>query len=113
AAVVNHYNVQPIFDVYASSDRRDLGAVARAVDRIIAQEHGKLPRGTTINVRGQVQSMRSSFTGLGLGILFAIVLVYILLVVNFQSWLDPLIIIMALPGALAGIVWILYITHTT
>jgi CzcA family heavy metal efflux pump len=113
AAVVNHYNVQPIFDVYASSDRRDLGAVARAVDKIIAKEQGSVPRGTTINVRGQVQSMRSSFTGLGLGILFAILLVYIILVVNFQSWLDPAIIIMALPGALAGIVWMLYITHTT
>jgi CzcA family heavy metal efflux pump len=113
AAVVNHYNVQPIFDVYASADRRDLGGVARAVDKIIAREQGNLPRGTTISVRGQVQSMRSSFTGLGLGILFAIVLVYIILVVNFQSWVDPAVIIMALPGALAGIVWMLYITHTT
>ena len=111
--VVNHYNVQPIFDVYASADRRDLGGVARQVDEIIAKARGSLPRGTTINVRGQVQSMRDSFTGLGLGILFAIVLVYIILVVNFQSWLDPLIIIMALPGALAGIVWMLYISHTT
>jgi CzcA family heavy metal efflux pump len=113
AAVVNHYNVQPIFDVYASTDRRDLGSVARAVDEIIAKEQSTLPRGTTISVRGQVQSMRDSFTGLGLGILFAIVLVYIILVVNFQSWLDPAVIIMALPGALAGIVWMLYITHTT
>jgi CzcA family heavy metal efflux pump len=113
AAVVNHYNVQPIFDVYASADRRDLGGVARAVDEIIEKEQGKLPRGTSISVRGQVQSMRDSFRGLGLGILFAIVLVYIILVVNFQSWLDPAIIIMALPGALAGIVWMLYITHTT
>jgi len=111
--VVNHYNVQPIFDVYASADRRDLGGVARQVDEIIAKARGNLPRGTTINVRGQVQSMRDSFTGLGLGILFAIVLVYIILVVNFQSWLDPLIIIMALPGALAGIIWMLYVTHTT
>ncbi|HEY4305529.1 MAG TPA: efflux RND transporter permease subunit [Gemmatimonadaceae bacterium] len=111
--VVNHYNVQPIFDVYASADRRDLGAIARRVDEIIANEKPNLPRGTTINVRGQVQSMRDSFTGLGFGILFAIVLVYIILVVNFQSWLDPLIIIMALPGALSGIVWMLYITHTT
>jgi CzcA family heavy metal efflux pump len=113
AAVVNHYNVQPIFDVYASADRRDLGGVARAVDQIIEKEQGNLPRGTSISVRGQVQSMRDSFRGLGLGILFAIVLVYIILVVNFQSWLDPAVIIMALPGALAGIVWMLYITHTT
>ena len=112
-AVVNHYNVQPIFDVFASADRRDLGGVARQVDAIIRKAQADLPRGTQIVVRGQVQSMRDSFTGLGLGILFAIVLVYIILVVNFQSWVDPLIIIMALPGALAGIVWMLYVTHTT
>ncbi len=112
-AVINHYNVQPIFDVYASADRRDLGGVARDVDAIVAKAQRTLPRGSQIVVRGQVQSMRDSFTGLGLGILFAIMLVYIILVVNFQSWLDPLIIIMALPGALAGIVWMLYITHTT
>jgi multidrug efflux pump subunit AcrB len=113
AAVVNHYNVQPVFDVYVSADRRDLGGVARDVDAIVAKTQSSLPRGSQIVVRGQVQSMRDSFTGLGLGILFAIMLVYIILVVNFQSWLDPLIIIMALPGALAGIVWMLYVTHTT
>jgi multidrug efflux pump subunit AcrB len=112
-AVINHYNVQPIFDVYAAADRRDLGGVASAVDAIVKKAQGRMPRGTQIVVRGQVQSMRDSFTGLGLGILFAIGLVYIILVVNFQSWLDPLIIIMALPGALAGIVWMLYVTHTT
>ncbi|MEO8335759.1 MAG: efflux RND transporter permease subunit, partial [bacterium] len=112
-AVVNHYNIQPVFDVYASADRRDLGGVAREIDRIIEKERGALPKGSQITMRGQVQSMRTSFTGLGLGIVFAILLVYILLVVNFQSWLDPLIIIMALPGALAGIVWMLFITHTT
>jgi CzcA family heavy metal efflux pump len=112
-AVVNHYNVAPVFDVYASADRRDLGGVASEIDKVIAKAQATLPRGTSIVVRGQVQSMRSSFTGLGLGILFAILLVYIILVVNFQSWLDPLIIIMALPGALAGIVWMLYLTHTT
>ncbi len=111
-AVVNHYNVQPVFDVYASADRRDLGGVARDIDAIIAKAQPTLPRGTQVVMRGQVQSMRSSFTGLGLGIVFAILLVYIILVVNFQSWLDPLIIIMALPGALAGIVWMLYVTHT-
>ncbi|HEX3868570.1 MAG TPA: efflux RND transporter permease subunit, partial [Gemmatimonadaceae bacterium] len=112
-AVVNHYNVQPIFDVYASADRRDLGGVAHDVDAIVAKMQKSLPRGSQIIVRGQVQNMRDSFTGLGLGIVFAIALVYIILVVNFQSWLDPLIIIMALPGALAGIVWMLYVTHTT
>jgi CzcA family heavy metal efflux pump len=112
-AVVNHYNVQPVFDVYASADRRDLGSVARAIDELIAQETPTLPKGTQLVMRGQVQSMRSSFTGLGLGIVFAILLVYIVLVVNFQSWLDPLIIIMALPGALAGIIWMLFVTHTT
>ena len=112
-AVVNHYNVAPVFDVYASADRRDLGGVARDIDRLIAKAQPTLPRGTQIVVRGQVENMRSSFRGLGLGILFAILLVYIILVVNFQSWLDPLIIIMALPGALTGIIWMLYLTHTT
>jgi len=112
-AVVNHYNVQPVFDVFASADRRDLGGVAREIDAIIQRAERTLPKGSSIVVRGQVESMRTSFTGLGLGILFAIVLVYIVLVVNFQSWLDPLIIVFALPGALAGIVWMLYLTHTT
>ena len=112
-AVVNHYNVAPVYDVFAGTDRRDLGGVASDVDKIIVKARKTLPRGTTIVMRGQVESMRTSFTGLGLGILFAILLVYIILVVNFQSWLDPLIIIMALPGALAGIVWMLYVTHTT
>jgi multidrug efflux pump subunit AcrB len=112
-AVVNHYNVQPVFDVYASADRRDLGAVAREIDNVVAKMKPNFPKGTQVTMRGQVESMRSSFTGLGLGILFAILLVYLVLVINFQSWLDPLIIIMALPGALAGIVWMLFITHTT
>ncbi len=112
-AVVNHYNVAPVYDVSAGTERRDRGGGACEVDRIMAKPQPTLPRGTTLVMRGQVQNMRSSFTGLGLGILFAILLVYIILVVNFQSWLDPLIIIMALPGALAGILWILYLTHTT
>ncbi len=112
-AVINHYNVAPVFDVFASTDRRDLGGVASDIDRIVANARKTLPRGSTIVMRGQVLSMRTSFTGLGFGILFAILLVYIILVVNFQSWLDPLIIIMALPGALAGIVLMLYVTHTT
>jgi multidrug efflux pump subunit AcrB len=112
-AVVNHYNVQPVFDVYASADRRDLGAVAREIDEVVAKMKPSFPKGTQVTMRGQVESMRTSFTGLGLGILFAILLVYLVLVVNFQSWVDPLIIIMALPGALAGIVWMLFVTHTT
>ncbi|HEV7990560.1 MAG TPA: efflux RND transporter permease subunit [Gemmatimonadaceae bacterium] len=112
-AVVNHYNVQPVFDVFASADRRDLGGVAREIDAIVAKAAPNFPKGTQVTMRGQVESMRTSFMGLGLGILFAILLVYLVLVVNFQSWVDPLIIIMALPGALAGIVWMLFLTHTT
>ena len=112
-AVVNHYNVQPVFDVFASTDRRDLGGVASEIDALVKRAQATLPQGSQIVVRGQVESMRSSFTGLGFGILFAILLVYVLLVVNFQSWLDPLIIVGALPGALAGIIWMLYLTHTT
>ncbi|MEH2193508.1 MAG: efflux RND transporter permease subunit [Nostoc sp.] len=111
--VVNHYNIQPVFDIYANSSGRDLGGVASDVNRIIADYQKKLPKGSQINVRGQVQTMNSSFLGLGLGLVFAIVLVYCLMVVNFQSWLDPLIIMMALPSALAGIVWMLFVTRTT
>jgi multidrug efflux pump subunit AcrB len=112
-SVINHYNVQPVFDIYANVAGSDLGAVSDAVDQVVKKVQPTLPRGTTIAVRGQVQSMRAAFTGLGLGLVFAIVLVYLLMVVNFQSWLDPLIIVMALPGALAGIVWALFITQTT
>jgi CzcA family heavy metal efflux pump len=112
-AVVNHYNVQPVFDIDANVTGRDLAGVARDVDRIVTAARDSLPRGTTLVVRGQVESMRTSFTGLELGLAFAIILVYLLMVVNFQSWLDPAIIIMALPGALAGIVWSLYLTQTT
>jgi len=112
-AVVNHYSVQPVIDVYASTQDRDLGSVAKSVDQIVHGFDGKLPRGTRIVVRGQVSTMRSSFIGLGVGLLGAIVLVYLLIVVNFQSWLDPFIIISALPGALAGICWFLLLTHTT
>ncbi len=112
-AVVNHYNVQPAFDVYANTQDRDLGGVARDVDKVVNRYKDKLPRGSSLVVRGQVESMRTSFLGLGLGLLFAVVFVYLLMVVNFQSWLDPFIIIMALPGALAGIVWALFATSTT
>ncbi len=112
-AVVNHYNVQLTYDVYANVQGRDLGGVARDIDRVIAEFTPKLPRGSTIVMRGQIESMRSSFVGLGFGLLFAILLVYFLMVVNFQSWLDPFIILMALPGALAGILWMLFVTQTT
>jgi len=112
-ATVNHYNVQPIIDVYASTQDRDLGGVAADTEKVLQSFDGKLPRGTHIVVRGQVSTMRSSFIGLGVGLVGAIVLVYLLIVINFQSWLDPFIIITALPGALAGICWFLLLTHTT
>ena len=112
AAVVNHYNVQPVLDVYASTDGRDLGSVSTDVNKILAGYKGHLPRGSRIVVRGQVETMSSSFFGLGVGLLMAIVLIYLLIVVNFQSWLDPFIIITALPGALAGICWLLLLSHT-
>jgi CzcA family heavy metal efflux pump len=113
AATVNHYNVQPVMDVYASTQDRDLGAVAADTDKVLKTFDGKLPRGTHIVVRGQVATMRSSFFGLAVGLAGAILLVYLLIVINFQSWLDPFIIIAALPGALAGICWFLLLTRTT
>ena len=109
---VTHYNVMPVVDIYGSVDGTDLASVARQVDRIVAQANKKLPRGSRIVVRGQILTMRSSTVGLLGGLLFAIGLVYLLIVVNFQSWLDPFIIIAALPAALAGIVWFLFITAT-
>src|SRR5246500_5764722 len=112
-ATVNHYNVQPIIDVFASTQDRDLGAVAADTQKVLKSFDDKLPRGTHIVVRGQVSTMRSSFIGLGVGLVGAIVLVYLLIVINFQSWLDPFIIITALPGALAGICWFLLLTRTT
>ena len=113
AATVNHWNVAPVIDVYASTQDRDLGAVAADTDKILQTFDGHLPRGTHIVVRGQVATMRSSFFGLGVGLVGAILLVYLLIVINFQSWLDPFIIIAALPGALAGICWFLLLTRTT
>ncbi len=112
-AVVSHYNIQPVMDVYASIQGRDLGGVARDTRKIIAEAQKHLPRGTDIVMRGQVETMTTSFFGLGVGLVMSIVLVYLLIVVNFQSWLDPFIIITALPGALAGIAWMLLLTHTT
>ena len=102
-ALVSHYDIQPVMDVYASIQGRDLGGVARDTRKIIAAAQKNLPRGTEIVMRGQVETMTSSFVGLGVGLVMSIVLVYLLIVVNFQSWLDPFIIITALPGALAGI----------
>jgi len=112
-AVVSHYNVQPVIDVYASNQGRDLGAVAKEAMEVLKPFQQHLPRGTQFMVRGQAETMKSSFVGLGIGLVLAIMLVYFLIVVNFQSWLDPFIIITALPGALAGICWILLLTRTT
>jgi len=111
--IVNHYDVWPVFDVYANVDRRDLGGVGAEVEKIMREEEPHLPRGTTFALRGQVQTMQSSFFRLGLGMAFAVVLVYLLMTVNFQSWLDPFIILTALPGAIAGILWMLFVTGTT
>ena len=111
--IVNHYNVAPVFDVYANVDRQDLGTVGKAVGAIVAGEQSSLPRGTTLILRGEYDTMQSSFFRLGLGIVFAVVLVYLLMAVNFQSWLDPFIILTALPGAMAGILWTLFVTRTT
>jgi len=112
-ASVSHYNVQPMINVYASVSGQDLGSVAKEVTKRVAEIEKHLPRGSHIVIRGQVQTMNTSFIGLGVGLVGAIVLAYLLIVVNFQSWLDPFIIITALPGALAGICWMLLFTHTT
>lgn len=111
--VINHRDVQPVFDIYANVQDRDLGGVARDVDAVIKELAPTAAKGTTIQVRGQVASMRTAYRGLGLGLAFAVLLVYLLMVINFQSWLDPLIIVTALPGALAGIAWALFATQTT
>jgi len=111
--IINHYNVWPVFDVYANTDRRDLGSVGAEIEKIMHEEEAHLPRGTTLTIRGQYETMQSSFFRLGLGMAFAVVLVYLLMSVNFQSWVDPFIILMALPGALAGILWMLFVTDTT
>jgi len=112
AGLVSHYDAQPIIDVYGSVEGTDLATVASKVERVIADNQASLPHGSQIFLRGQIETMHSSFQGLIYGLLFSIVLVYALIVVNFQSWLDPFIIIVALPGALAGIVWMLFITGT-
>jgi len=111
--IINHYNVWPVFDVFANVERRDLGSVGAEVLRIMREEEPRLPRGASFSLRGQVDTMRTSFFRLGLGLIFAVVLVYLLMTVNFQSWLDPFIILMALPGATAGILWMLFLTGTS
>jgi multidrug efflux pump subunit AcrB len=111
--IVNHYNVWPVYDIYANVDRRDLGGVGRDVEHIMQEEEPKLPRGTSFTLRGQIETMQSSFFRLGIGMVFAVMLVYLLMTVNFQSWLDPFIILTALPGAVAGILWMLFVTGTT
>src|SRR5438552_2381031 len=110
--VISHYNVQPVLDVLAASDRADLWSVASAVEGIVDEVRPTLPRGTFITIRGQAETMRTSFTALAGGMVLAVLLVYLLMAVNFQSWLDPLIILMALPGAMAGVLWMLFVTQT-
>jgi multidrug efflux pump subunit AcrB len=111
--VVSHYNVAPVIDIFGGVSGRDLGGVAGDINKVIDAARSQLPRGSRVVIRGQVQTMRSSYIGLLTGLVFAILLDYLLIVVNFQSWLDPLIMISALPAALAGIAWFLFITHTT
>ncbi len=111
--IVSHYSITPTIDIYASAEGRDLGAVSDAINRIIADNRSGVPKRSQVAVRGQAVTMASSYTQLLGGLLFAVVLIYLVIVVNFQSWIDPFIIITALPGALAGIVWALFITGTT
>jgi multidrug efflux pump subunit AcrB len=111
--VINDYNIRRVVDIFGSVQDRDLGGVGRDVLRVVDANRRQLPRGSFLNVRGQLRTMEDSYRGSLVGLGFAIVLVYLLIVVNFQSWLDPLIIITALPAALAGIVLFLFATHTT
>ena len=111
-AVISHYNIQPVLDVLTGVQGADLWSVSSAVEQVVDEVRPTLPRGTYITIRGQAEAMRSSFTTMASGMLLAVVLVYLLMAVNFQSWLDPLIILMALPGALAGVLWILWLTQT-
>jgi CzcA family heavy metal efflux pump len=113
APVVSHYNIQPVIDIYATPQGRDLGAVAGEVKAAIKDLDSQKPKTITVTIRGQYATMNSAFSGLAFGLVGAIILIYLLIVVNFQSWLDPFVIVMALPGALAGIVWMLFVTNTT
>jgi multidrug efflux pump subunit AcrB len=109
---VSHYNIAPVLDIFGNAVNTDLASVAGKIEQLLADVKGELPRGSQVAVRGQVQTMRSSFVGLLGGLVFSILLVYLLIVVNFQSWIDPFIIISALPAALSGVVWFLFVTHT-
>ncbi|QEE30746.1 efflux RND transporter permease subunit [Terriglobus albidus] len=111
-ATVSHYNARPVIDIDGAVEGTDLASVAKRINQIVANHQKELPRGSQIFIRGQIQTMKDSFEGLIFGLIFSVVLVYALIVVNFQSWLDPFIIISALPGALCGIVWFLFLTHT-
>jgi CzcA family heavy metal efflux pump len=111
--VVSHYNVQPVIDIYGAAQDRDLGAVAADIDRILDETRAEVPRGSYVVLSGQVHTMTTAYSQLYFGLAGAVVLIYLVIVVNFQSWLDPFIIITALPGALAGIIWILFMTGTT
>jgi multidrug efflux pump subunit AcrB len=110
---VSHYNIRRTLDIYGNVQGRDLGGVSRAIDEVVAKHRKDLPKGSFVVVRGQIETMKDSYLGLIGGLGFAIILVYLLIVVNFQSWLDPFIIITALPAALAGIVLFLFTTGTT
>jgi multidrug efflux pump subunit AcrB len=111
--VVSHFNVQPVIDIYGAVQGRDLGSVSRDIQRLLDDTHKDLPKGSYVLLSGQVNTMTSAYSQLYFGLAGAIVLIYLVIVVNFQSWLDPFIIITALPGALAGIVWMLFMTGTT
>ena len=111
--VISHYDVQPTIDIFATTQDRDLGGVSHDIEEILKETSKDVPKGSTVVLRGQTEAMNASYSGLLFGLLGAIVLIYLLIVVNFQSWLDPFVIITALPAALAGIVWMLFITHTT
>jgi multidrug efflux pump subunit AcrB len=110
--VVSHYAISPALDIYAAVQGRDLGAVTDDIQRVLKETKAQVPKGTSVSLRGQVTTMNTAFSGLGFGLIGAIVLIYLLIVVNFQSWIDPFVIITALPAALAGIVWMLFATHT-
>jgi multidrug efflux pump subunit AcrB len=113
AEAIDHYDIRPVYDIEASLDRRDLGGVASDIRKIIDDYKKQLPQGSKIDLRGQAETMNDSFLRLGLGIIFAIILVYLLMAVNFQSWIDPLIVLATIPATLAGILWMLFVTHTT
>jgi CzcA family heavy metal efflux pump len=113
SSVVSQYNIVPMVEIYAATQDRDLGAVASDIQKIVAQHAKSLPKGSTVALLGQVQTMNAAFGGMLFGLLGAVVLIYLLIVVNFQSWADPFVIVSALPAALAGIIWMLFATHTT